>query len=204
MTYETVFDVSQRLPQLALGVVAAVALVMVLLAAFLDVDGALRRGRVVLGLGAILLAIQWFVVGEWPFVVALVVVTGVIVLLERAGDPDAPATRRWIPGAGPLLVGVFALILSTFQGLPMVAAIGLSNRLAAGDASVVEGPVTIKSFGKTECLTVETQRFCYSEAEVTPGYNRRQYLFGGLATGSYVRLSVIDGLIVRLEVRSGG
>jgi hypothetical protein len=69
---------------------------------------------------------------------------------------------------------------------------------------ILEGTVTVESFVKTECLVVADQRFCYSDSGVSPGYNRRQYFIGALESGSQVRLSIIDDLIVRLEVAADG
>jgi hypothetical protein len=209
MTYEVLFDVSQRLPQLAIGIAAAVALVGVIAFGLLDSDEALKRWPLILIIGATCVGLQWLVVGEWPFVLGGAVVIIVIIGLERAGegmtgqDSTDPAARKPIgmrPGAAIFGVGLFTLILAAFQGLPMVAAIDLDRRLLAGEAKVIEGTVTVKSFGKSECLSVAEQRFCYSESTVTPGYNRQRYINGPLETGFHVRLSVIDDQIVRLEV----
>jgi hypothetical protein len=211
MTYEVLFDVSQRLPQLAIGIAASVALVGVIVFGLLDSDEALKRWPVILAIGATCVALQWLVVGEWPFVLGGAVVVGVIVVLERAGqgtpgdDPIPSAKARPIsmqPGAAIFMVGLFTLILAAFQGLPMVTAIDLDRRLLAGEATVIEGIVKIESFGKSECLSIGEHRFCYSEATVTPGYNRQRYINGPLQTGLHVRLSVIDDQIVRLEVGS--
>ena len=49
-------------------------------------------------------------------------------------------------------------------------------------------------------MTVEGHKYCYGEAEVTPGYNRMRYLVGAIESGTEVRISVIDDLIVRVEV----
>jgi hypothetical protein len=202
MTYEVVFDVWQRLPQLAIGVVAAVALVLVVGAGLLwDIDDLIRWWRPVFGLGATCLCLQWLVVGEWPYVLVTAIVIGIMVVLARA--PRSPADT--LPqGSRRLLVGVFMLVLAAFQGLPMTAAIDLDRRLMDGQAEVVEGPVRIEGFVKSECLLVDGQRFCYSQWEISPGYNRVRYLFGALQDGTHVRLSVIDGMIVRLEVASTG
>jgi hypothetical protein len=53
----------------------------------------------------------------------------------------------------------------------------------------------------TPVTTLGGQRFCYSEAEVTAAYRD---LIGAPRDGYQVRLSVIDGLIVRLEVARRG
>jgi hypothetical protein len=83
----------------------------------------------------------------------------------------------------------------------MVGAIDLERRLMAGEATVVEGPVMIEAGGKQECLVVDAERFCYSNAGVQPGYNRVQTILGGpFTTGDQVRMSVIGDQIVRIEV----
>jgi hypothetical protein len=198
MTYEVVFDVWQRLPQLALGVVAALALLVVIGAGLWNVDALFPRWPLVLGLGTTCLFLQWLIVGEWPYVLAGSVVIGIVVALARA--PRAPADNLPL-GSLRLIVGLFMLVLAAFQGMPMIAAIDLDRRLMDGEAQIVEGPVSFVPFGgKTECLIVDGQRFCYSETEVSAGYNRQRYLVGALRDGDQVRLSVIDGLIVRLEV----
>ena len=202
MAYEVVFDVWQRLPQLALGVVAALALLAVIGAGLWKIDALLRRWPLVLGLGTACLFLQWLIVGEWPYVLAGSVVIGIMVALARA--PRAPANKLPL-GSRRLIVGLFMLVFAAFQGLPMIAAIDLDRRLMDGEAQIVEGPVRFVPFGgKTECLFVDEQRFCFSEAEVTAGYNRQRYLTGALRDGDQVRLSVIDGLIVRLEVARRG
>jgi hypothetical protein len=201
MTYEVVFDVWQRLPQLALGVVAALALLVVIGAGLWDLNALLPRWPLVIGLGTTCLFLQWLIVGEWPYVLAGSVVIGIIVALARASR--APADKLSL-GSRRLIVctfGMFMLVFAAFQGLPMIAAIDLDRRLMDGEAQIVEGPVRFVPFGgKTECLVVDGQRFCHSEVEVTAGYNRQRYLIGALRDGDQVRLSVIDGLIVRLEV----
>jgi hypothetical protein len=197
MTYEVVFDVWQRLPQLALGVVAALALPIVICAGLWNFDALVPRWPLVLGLGTTCLFLQWLIVGEWPYVLAGSVVIGIMVALARA--PRAPAEKLPV-GSRRLVVGLFMLVFAAFQGLPMIAAIDLSRRLIDGEAQIIEGPVRFVPFGgKTECLIVDGQRFCYSEWEVTAGYNRQRFLIGALRDGDRVRLSVIDGLIVRLE-----
>ena len=99
------------------------------------------------------------------------------------------------------MAGTFGLIYAVFVGLPMFAAVGLERELLAGEAAIVEGPVLVEAQGKQECLVVDAQRFCYSNATVQPGYNRVRTILGGpFDTGDQVRLSVIGDQIVRIEV----
>ena len=202
MTYQVLFDVSQRLPQLAVGIVAMVGLVVVTVAGLFDVEILLGRWALVLGFGAACVGLEWLVTGEWPYILAGAIVIWVVVALDRAGGSATDRPGRTPPGAASLIAGVVLLILAVGQGLPMVAAIDLQRRLAAGEATIIEGPATVEDAGKEECLVVDGQRFCYSESTVSPGYNRRRYIDGPLHTGLQLRLSVLDGLIVRLEVGS--
>ena len=202
MTYEVAFDVSQRIPQLGIGIVAAVALAIDFIVGLLDFDLLPPRWSIVFGLGALLLVLQWLVVGAWPYALAAIVFVSAVVVAARSNALRAASRRRLPPGTRRMVIGTFMLILVAGQGLPMVSAINLVRELGEGRAAVYEGPVTIEGFGKTECMTVSTYRYCYSEAVVTPGYNRMRYLFGALESGMLVRVSVIDDLIVRLEVSS--
>ena len=209
MTYTVVFDVSERLPQLALGVVAAALVVILAVAAVSLRGGLLPRWPLVLGIGAGVLAAQFLLGQLWAFALAVAVVAGVVIALELAGRPEdhdwqhvQPRLSRRMPyGQGGQLAGIFALAIAAFLGIPMVGALDLERRLAAGEATVVDGPVMIVAGGRQECLVVDAQRFCYSNAEVQPGWNRTQTVLGGpFATGDQVRLSIIDDQIVRIEV----
>ena len=209
MTYTVVFDVSERLPQLALGVIAAVLVLLLAVAAVSLRGGLLPRWPLVLGIGAGVLAAQFLLAQLWAFALADAVVVGVVIVLELAGRPEdhdwqhvqPRPSRRMAYGQAGLLVGIFALAIAAFIGLPMVGAIDLERRLMAGEATVVEGPVMIEAGGKQECLVVDAERFCYSNAGVQPGYNRAQTILGGpFTTGDQIRMSVIDDQIVRIEV----
>jgi hypothetical protein len=209
VTYTVVFDVSERLPQLALGVVA-VALVLLLAVAAVSLrSGLLPRWPLVLGIGAGVLAAQFLLGQLWAFALAVAVVAGVIIALELVGRPEdhdwqhvQPRPSRRMPyGQGGLLAGIVALAIAASLGLPMVGAVDLERRLMAGEATVVEGPVMIEAGGKQECLVVDAERFCYSNAGVQPGYNRVQTILGGpFTTGDQIRMSVIGDQIVRIEV----
>lgn len=204
MAYQVVFDVSQRLPQLVIGVVAAIVLAIVIAAGLWDSDAVFERWAVVFGVGAASVALQLLIGGQWPYLLGGAVVIVTVLVLERAGHAGTGRASRLPPGAAAFVLGFFALVFAALQGLAMIPAISLNSRLIAGEATVVEGPATFESFGKTECLAVVNQRICYSESAISPGYNRQQYLIGALESGSQMRLSILDGLIVRLEVAAGG
>jgi hypothetical protein len=52
-----------------------------------------------------------------------------------------------------------------------------------------------------ECFSVQTVRFCYSNYEVTPGFNNATSHGGPVRAGLPVRVSYIGGNIIRLEIR---
>jgi hypothetical protein len=210
MPYRVVFDVSERLPQLAVGVVATVVLLVVIAVGLRNADLVLARWPVVLGLGAGLLGLTWLVGNLWAYAIAVVVAAVVVVALELAGRPAEddgsesyvpPPPRRQPPGLFGLMVGLFALVFAAGIGLPMIAAVDLQRKLLDGQATVVEGAVMIETGGKSECLVVDAERFCYSNTTSTPGWNRQRTILGGpFDTGDQVRLSVVGGQIVRIEV----
>lgn len=200
MAYQVIFDVSQRLPQLAIGIVAAIVLAVVIAAGLWDGDAVIERWAVVLGVGAGTVALQLLIGGSWPYLIGGAVIVVIVLALDRAGHDGTGRAGRMPPGAPAFVLGFFALVFAALTGLAMIPAIDLNRRLVGGEALIVEGPVTVESFVKTECLAVANRRFCYGEGVISPGYNRRQYLVGGLQSGSHVRLSIIDDLIVRLEV----
>jgi hypothetical protein len=210
MPYRVVFDVSERLPQLAVGVAATIVLLAIIAIGLLNADVVLARWPVVLGLGAGLLGLTWLIGNLWAYALAVAVVTTVIVALELAGRPAEddgsesyvpPPPRRQPPGLMGMMAGLFALVFAAGIGLSMIGAFDLQRKLLAGQALVVEGPVMIEPGGKTECLVVDAQRFCYSDTHSTPGWNRQRTLLGGpFDTGDQVRLSIVNGQIVRIEV----
>ena len=65
MAYQVVFDVSQRLPQLVIGVVAAIVLAVVIAAGLWDSEAVFEWWAVVLGVGAASVALQLMIGGRW-------------------------------------------------------------------------------------------------------------------------------------------
>lgn len=202
VTYDVVFDVSQRIPQLGIGMVAAIALAIVIVVGLLDVESLIVGWPIVFGLGAVLLVLQWLVVDAWPYAVAAAILVIVVVIAGQSEAVQEAPPGKLPRGSRRTMMGTAFLLLVAFLGLPMVSAIDLQRRLNEGQATVLEGPVSFEGFVKTECMTVSGYRYCYSETTVTPGYNRMRYLVGALESGTQVRASVIDDLIVRLEVAS--
>lgn len=72
--------------------------------------------------------------------------------------------------------------------------------------SVVEGRVTnfrpMPYEGhQDECFSVQSRTFCYSDFQVTAGFNNSASHGGPIREGLPVRVSYIDSTIVRLDVR---
>jgi hypothetical protein len=75
-----------------------------------------------------------------------------------------------------------------------------------GQYAVVEGavmdfhPMPYEGH-EDECFTVKTQRFCYSDYEVTSGFHNAASRGGPIRAGIHVRIAYLGGTILRLEVR---
>jgi len=96
-------------------------------------------------------------------------------------------------------------VFDALSGIGKIGAIDLTQQLRAGRADQLEG--SVEHFfevagGKNECLSIEDRRFCYSDWEITPGFNRTRALGGPIEPGLQVRVAAIGDTIVRLEVAS--
>lgn len=203
MTYEVVFDVADRVPLIALGAAAAVLAALVIIAGLWDVDLVLPFWPFVVGAAAAFVVLE-MVIGQsrsnllflWPVTMATIME----VLRDRV--PGIPTERMPRGGAGTMF-GLFTLVFAALFGLGTFGAISLSQQLRAGNADVLEGPLTDFYGGngaKTECFTVQERRFCYSDSNVTPGFNRMRDYGGPIEPGQYVRVAAIGDQIVRLEI----
>jgi hypothetical protein len=214
MPYRVIFDVADRVPDIALGATALVVFAGVGIAAQWDLDVVLVRWPLVLTAGAGLFSLE-AVVDRQPLVLGF----GVFAFALGAGSEVynrrvPPAKRRTslpLGGAGTML-GTSLLAFAMLFGFPKISAIGLRDQLAEGRADVVEGPVTIDSEvggGKNECISVADRRFCYSDSNLASGFNRTRALGGPMRNGLQVRISSIGDTIVRVataeapEVRTG-
>lgn len=204
MQYALVFDVADRVPEIALGTAALVAFVLVVAAGLWAFDDLIRA---------------------WPFTAAAAITIGVLQALNAHALASsvmflavpsvaaiAEVVRSRVRSLDPSLVprggvatmfATFLLMFDAFSGLGKLGAVGLSNQLRAGDADQIEG--TVSAFfevygGKNECFSIGERRFCYSDYVVTPGFNRTRALGGPISPGLQVRLSAIGDTIVRLEV----
>jgi hypothetical protein len=75
-----------------------------------------------------------------------------------------------------------------------------------GQYSVVEGPVEnfqpMPYEGHTpECFSVQLQRFCYSEYDVSPGFNNSTSHGGPIKAGLPVRIAYYNQQILRIQIR---
>lgn len=207
VSYHVIFDVADRFPDIALGAIALVLFAGVGLAALADLDAVLARWPLVLMAGATLLTLEAVVdrrpIGLLFAVVPVVTAVGSVLYGRRM--PAADGRRGLPPEAIATMLGTFQLIFALFIGLPMISAIWLSQQLADGQAVVAEGTVTIdfEVFGKNECISVEDSSFCYSDSNLTAGFNRTRALGGPMRDGLQVRISSIGDTIVRVEVAEG-
>jgi len=212
MTYRVVFDVSERIPDIAIGGVALLTFAVVGATALWDLDAVLRRWLLVLIAGSGLLGLE-AVVDRQPLILGFAVLFGLVLLgAERTRqsqpsvDPKPRGRRPFPPGGAGTMAGSMLLVFATFFGLPMLPALDLTRVVSEGRAEVVEGPVTIEfevSGGKNECIAVTGRSFCYSDWIVTPGFNRTRALGGPMRDGLPVRLTVVGDAIVRVEVADG-
>lgn len=53
---------------------------------------------------------------------------------------------------------------------------------------------------RDECFSVQEQRFCYSDYELTPGFHRSASHGGPIHEGLPVRITYRDGMILRLQI----
>lgn len=208
MSYHVIFDVADRVPGIALGAIALVLFAGVGFAALVDLDAVLARWPLVLTAGASLVALEAFVNRQLLLLLVFSVFPFAIGLgweLYQRRMPAAERRKGLPPGGAGIVLGTFQLIFAMAFGLPMISATWLSQQLADGQAEVVEGPVTIdfEVFGKNECISVAAHSFCYSDSNVTAGFNRTRALGGPMRDGLQVRISSIGNTIVRVEVAEG-
>jgi hypothetical protein len=201
MTYRLAFDVSQQIPEIAVGAAAAVLVFSVIAVGLLAFDDLLHVWRPLavasLGLAVVMLLLEQSRTYLIPIAFGAIG-TGVDVLRDRV----EAFTQIKVPrGTVATITCTFVLVIVAASGLGRFAAVELTNRLNAGNAEVLEGEVTQFVGGpKTECFTVEDRRFCYSDAGIRAGFTRSSMYGGPIEPGLPVRVSAIGDTIVRLEV----
>jgi len=202
LTYRLAFDITQRIPEIAVGIAAAILLLGVI-AAGLWAFGDLIRGWRVIAVASITVAVVLAILEQsrsalFPlgFAVIGVGVDAFRNRIEAIGQWDVPR------GAPTTMVCVFLLLWTAGSGLGRFGAIDLANQRNRGQADVLEGQVTQFSEValKSECFTVEGRRFCYADSVASPGFSRTRAYGGPINPGLSVRVTAIGDTIVRLEI----
>ena len=114
----------------------------------------------------------------------------------------------------PRFYRVFSLYFLGFAILWTAGAFGatyreyshLSSALESGEFDVVEGPVRDfvpmpRTGHARESCVVDGQRFEYSDYYVTAGFNNTKSHGGPIDHGLHVRVSHVEGVIIRLEIK---
>jgi hypothetical protein len=140
---------------------------------------------------------QW----RFPAYGLIFVFVGALLLWLGRGR-DWPPSRRLV---GYCMIG-FACLWSVLTFATMLAEyLNLSSDYRRGQFSVVEGLVTnfrpMPYEGhREECFSVQSQAFCYSDYEVTAGFNNSASHGGPIREGLPVRVFYVGNTIIRLEV----
>jgi hypothetical protein len=133
-----------------------------------------------------------------------VAIGGVVLWLRGTLNRPLPRSRKiavyLVIGFGALWSGV--TFLSTLKEY-----VALNTAYRRSQFSVVEGRVTnfrpMPYEGhQDECFSVQSHTFCYSDFDVTAGFNNSASHGGPIHEGLPVRVSYIGSKIVRLEVGS--
>lgn len=206
-SFHTVFDVSDRIPEVIAGWMALAVLVVIVIITLIPTSRAWLLRHWWLGpliaapMSIFVLGLErnwWFLVWSiaWVFFSLVMELRGPKV--RWAGGGEAPAgTVGLMFGAAPLL------FVAALFGAGGTGAISLARQLQAGDAAVVSGQVYDYVEGparKSDCFSVEARRFCVSVWVVSPGFHAQRQFGTPIVEGATVRLSLIGDTIVRVEV----
>lgn len=208
MTYHTVFDISDRFPEVAIGVIALLGwLAIVALALRSSSRQILRRTA-------------WFWAGAGGVVwcaLAAHNIGGPYGLafgggFGAAGMAAAVAAWRNLPPAGDRggvparsfgpFVAFFLLLFTSLIGIHQFGSVGLASQLASGDTTVVAGTVQ-DSYGDTwasQCFTVSGHKFCIDNSPSNVGFHQSANDGGPIHDGLQVRVSSIGDVVVRVEI----
>jgi len=155
----------------------------------------------------------------WPAFGVIFMVIGVV-LIRFGPTPDRNKNGKSFGltfAIPPKLLGWFFVIFASFWTLVAFGFTYSSYRklvgaYRAGRYSVVEGnvadfrPMPYEGH-QSECFRVEKERFCYSDYEVTPGFNQSASHGGPIRAGLPVRIAYyedehLQARILRLEIRA--
>src|SRR5215208_638773 len=171
LEYRVVFDVAERMPAIWLGAAALVGFAVAGVIATVRFDTLLDAwplyARAALGLGGLTAVLD-----RIPFLGLSCLLVAVVSIAELLRDRFEQAVPPRLPrGGAPIMFATFLLIFTGVLGVSSVAAIQMSQDLAAGRVDVIEGQVA-EFFevggGKNECFSLNDRRFCYSDWVGTP------------------------------------
>jgi hypothetical protein len=211
MTYHVVFDISERYLDALVGVVAIVCLAfVVVLSTRPDLRSLLRRTSWLwLGVAAPLWAVLQVRNLGGPFglatgalaLIALVVAALAFLDREVKLNEYAHAHARSV---APLVAAVMLAILAR-EGHDQWPALVLQQRLAAGDATVVSGPIrdAFNPNWGSESFSVNGRHYAYEDSPFYVGFHQTAANGGTIRNGLQVRVSSIGDVIVRLEIADG-
>lgn len=214
MTYHVVFDISQRIVDALFVVPVVIGLIYVLaIAARTKWRLFLPRSSMALLTVASLLwaAFQVHYIGGvagliFGGVPAVAMLWGVSYIWVEGTDFKVETSIVSIrAGTLGVLVAFLVLCLLAVFALHVSPSFALEQKLAAGQASVVLGPVehhTNYNWG-TECFTVSGRRFCYDNSFYSVGFHQTHSNGGPISDGLQVRVTYIGDDIVRLEIADG-
>jgi hypothetical protein len=141
--YQLVFDVADRIPDIALGIAALVALALVVGAGLWAFDDLLSAWPLTAGVAISIGALQAVNDQSLGASAMFLLVPSLVCVAEvlRGRFPSLSTTR--VPrGAGPTMFATFLLFLDAMSGIGRLGAIGLSQQLRSGGADQIEGNVT--------------------------------------------------------------
>jgi hypothetical protein len=212
VTYHVVFDISDRFPDAAIGVVALVMAVAVLVLASRQRSREVlcRSSWLWLGAGGVLSALFNIhnvgipygllfggVLAIPAFALALLAWRDAEVELD---DEHHARARTLAPIAAAGL-----LLLTSLEGAQQLSAFDLARQVSAGQATVVIGVVQHTSGGEWswECFAVNGHQYCFDGGPTSVGFHQISASGGPIHDGLQVRVSSIGDVIVRLEIADG-
>jgi len=139
-----------------------------------------------------------------PFSFSIIYIQAVLVLafffFNRNLFPKLRKQISIVVWGGAIVMLIIFLFLS-------IDYLYLRLNYAMGNYKVVEGKITefnsaLQNPKNEEAFTIGHQyRFRYSESDLTPGFNLTKHQGNPLYEGAYVRVTYIDDVIVKLEIK---
>jgi hypothetical protein len=142
----------------------------------------------------------------WWFPAIGLAITAIAILVVRYRRALVPHRPAWLHRAGPPLLLAFAVLWTAGAFLGTYGEYrNLRSAVRTGRTQVVEGPViqftSVPPTGKgPETFLVNGQRFSYSDYDVTAAFNTTAGHGGPVREGALVRVTHVNGSIVRLEI----